>query len=377
MSRSIAGKIKLNSFADIVGGDDTAVTEVPLSDLHEFKNHPFRVLDDEKMEETVESIRKNCVLMPGIVRPRLDGGGYEIIAGHRRKRACELAGLATMPVLIKNYTDDEATVTMVDTNIQREDILPSEKAHAYRMKFDAMKHQGSGGGRTVESIGEAAGESGKTVQRYIWLSNLSDTLLGFVDEKKLPIRSGVEISYLTDKEQGWIEEIVGSTGVVITPAQAEKIKGYSQSKELTKALLNEILAEEKPKPRKITFKGEKLSKYFPEDMPVEEIEEKIKYFKKLYGPSSSFRICLQALHYTQFQRTVELNNMISYYLRSLKNFRHILSDLNEDEFEKILKSINSISQNENEFSQQKLLFIKLYKNIELAKANILQRKSIQ
>ena len=268
MSRSIAGKIKLNSFADIVGGDDTAVTEVPLSDLHEFKNHPFRVLDDEKMEETVESIRKNGVLMPGIVRPRLDGGGYEIIAGHRRKRACELAGLATMPVLIKNYTDDEATVTMVD-------ILPSEKAHAYRMKFDAMKHQGSGGGRTVESIGEAAGESGKTVQRYIWLSNLSDTLLGFVDEKKLPIRSGVEISYLTDKEQRWIEEIVGSTGVVITPAQAEKIKGYSQSKELTKALLNEILSEEKPKPRKITFKGEKLSKYFPEDMPVEEIEEKI------------------------------------------------------------------------------------------------------
>ena len=275
MSRSIAGKIKLNSFADIVGGDDTAVTEVPLSDLHEFKNHPFRVLDDEKMEETVESIRKNGVLMPGIVRPRLDGGGYEIIAGHRRKRACELAGLATMPVLIKNYTDDEATVTMVDTNIQREDILPSEKAHAYRMKFDAMKHQGSGGGRTVESIGEAAGESGKTVQRYIWLSNLSDTLLGFVDEKKLPIRSGVEISYLTDKEQRWIEEIVGSTGVVITPAQAEKIKGYSQSKELTKALLNEILSEEKPKPRKITFKGEKLSRYFPEDMPVEEIEEKI------------------------------------------------------------------------------------------------------
>ena len=260
MSRSIAGKIKLNSFADIVGGDDTAVTEVPLSDLHEFKNHPFRVLDDEKMEETVESIRKNGVLMPGIVRPRLDGGGYEIIAGHRRKRACELAGLATMPVLIKNYTDDEATVTMVDTNIQREDILPSEKAHAYRMKFDAMKHQGSGGGRTVESIGEAAGESGKTVQRYIWLSNLSDTLLGFVDEKKLPIRSGVEISYLTDKEQGWIEEIVGSAGVVITPAQAEKIKGYSQSKELTKELLNEIISEEKPKPRKINFKGEKQSR---------------------------------------------------------------------------------------------------------------------
>ena len=275
MSRSIAGKIKINSFADIVGGDDTAVTEVPLSDLHEFKNHPFRVLDDEKMEETVESIKKYGVLMPGIVRPRVDGNGYEIIAGHRRKRACEIAGLETMPVLIKNYSDDEATVTMVDTNIQREDILPSEKARAYRMKFDAMKHQGTGGGSTVESIGEAAGESGKTVQRYIWLSNLSDPLLTFVDEKKLPIRSGVEISYLTDKEQGWVEEIIGATGVVIAPAQAEKIKDYSQSRELTKALLKEILSEEKPKARKITFKGDKLSKYFPEDMAVEEIEEKI------------------------------------------------------------------------------------------------------
>ena len=156
MSRSIKGKIRINSFADLVGGDDAAVTEVPLTDLHEFKDHPFRVLDDAKMDETVESIKKYGVLMPGIVRPRAEGG-YEIIAGHRRKRACEIAGLETMPVLIKNYTDDEATVTMVDTNIQREDILPSEKARAYRMKFEAMKHQGSGGGSTLESIGEAAG----------------------------------------------------------------------------------------------------------------------------------------------------------------------------------------------------------------------------
>ena len=274
MSRSIAGKIKINSFADIVGGDDTAVTEVPIADLHEFKNHPFRVLDDEKMDETVESIKKYGVLMPGIVRPRTEGG-YEIIAGHRRRRACELAGLETMPVLIKNYTDDEATVTMVDTNIQREDILPSEKAHAYRRKFDAMKHQGSEGGSTFDSIGEAAGESGKTVQRYIWLSRLSEPLLGFVDEKKLPIRSGVEISYLNEKEQRWVEEIISGSGVVIAPAQAEKIKVYSQSKELTKALLLEILTDDKPKPRKITFKDEKLSKYFPDDMSPEEIEEKI------------------------------------------------------------------------------------------------------
>ena len=274
MSRSIKGKIRINSFADIVGGDDTAVTEVPLADLHAFKGHPFRVLDDAKMDETVESIKRYGVLTPGIVRPRAEGG-YEIIAGHRRRRACEIAGLETMPVLIKNYTDDEATVTMVDTNIQREDILPSEKARAYRMKFEAMKHQGSGGGSTFESIGEAAGESGKTVQRYVWLSRLSEALLSLVDEKKLPVRSGVELSYLTAKEQRLVEGVIHATGAVISPPQAEKIRGYSKSREITKALLTEMLTEEKPKPRKVTIKGERLSKYFPEDMSAEEIEDKI------------------------------------------------------------------------------------------------------
>ena len=274
MSRSIAGKIKINSFADIVGGDDSAVTEVPLSDLHAFKDHPFKVLDDEKMEETVESIKERGVLMPGIVRPRM-GGGYEIIAGHRRKRACELAGLETMPVVIRNYTDEEAVVAMVDTNLQREEILPSEKARAYRMKYDVMKHQGSGGGNTLDEIGESAGDSGKTVQRYICLSNLSDSLLGFVDEKKLPVVSGVHISYLTDKEQKWIEDKIQDTGVLISPAQAAKLKEYSQNKELTKAVIDLILDEEKPKARKVTFKGDKLSKYFPDEMSAEEIEEEI------------------------------------------------------------------------------------------------------
>lgn len=274
MSRTIAGKIKINSFADIVGGDDSAVTEVPLSDLHTFKDHPFRVLDDEKMEETVESIKERGVLMPGIVRPRI-GGGYEIIAGHRRKRACELAGLKTMPVVIRKYTDEEAVVAMVDTNLQREEILPSEKAHAYRMKYDVMKHQGSEGGNTLDEIGETAGDSGKTVQRYICLSNLSEGLLGFVDEKKLPVVSGVHISYLTDKEQKWIEDKIQNTGVLISPAQAAKIKEYSQNKELTKAVIDLILDEEKPKARKVTFKGDKLSKYFPDEMSAEEIEEEI------------------------------------------------------------------------------------------------------
>lgn len=274
MSRTIAGKIKINSFADIVGGDDSAVTEVPLSDLHTFKDHPFRVLDDEKMEETVESIKERGVLMPGIVRPRI-GGGYEIIAGHRRKRACELAGLKTMPVVIRKYTDEEAVVAMVDTNLQREEILPSEKARAYRMKYDAMKHQGSEGGNTLDEIGETAGDSGKTVQRYICLSNLTDTLLGYVDTKKLPIVSGVQLSYLKEKEQVWIEDIISETEIVVSSSQAEKIKGYSQSGELTKALLKEILTDEKPKPRKFVMKDDKISKFFSDDVTDEEIEETI------------------------------------------------------------------------------------------------------
>lgn len=274
MSRSIAGKIKINSFADIVGGDDTAVTEVPLTDLHSFRGHPFRVLDDEKMDETVESIRVHGVLMPGIVRPRSDGG-YEIIAGHRRKRACELAGLETMPVVIRNYTDEEAVVAMVDTNLQREEILPSEKARAYRMKYDIMKHQGGEGGNSFDNIGEAAGESGKTVQRYICLSNLTDTLLGYVDTKRLPIVSGVHLSYLKEKEQIWIEDIINETEIVVSASQAEKIKGYSQSRELTKALLREILTEEKPKPRKFVMKDDKISEFFSDDVTDEEIEQTI------------------------------------------------------------------------------------------------------
>ncbi|MBR1479271.1 MAG: ParB/RepB/Spo0J family partition protein [Lachnospiraceae bacterium] len=275
MSRSIAGKIKLNNFADLVGGDDTAITDVPLTDLHEFKNHPFRVLDDEKMDEMVESVKTNGILNPGIVRPRMEGGGYELIAGHRRKRACELAGLETMPVVIRNYSDDEATVVMVDTNLQREFILPSEKAHAYRMKFDAMSHQGSEGGNTLEEISEDAGESAKTVQRYIALSKLTDGLLAMVDEKKLAIRAGVELSYLKDKEQEWVETIMNEEEVLVSPDQASKIRNYSQNKELTKGLVHEILSEEKPKPRKVSLKTETINQYFDDDYSSEEIEKTI------------------------------------------------------------------------------------------------------
>ena len=139
MNKSIAGMIKISSYNDIVGGEDVSVIEVPLEELHQFKDHPFKVLDDDKMQDIVDSIKKHGVLMPGIVRPGKNGG-YEIIAGHRRRRACELAGLETMPVLVKDYTDDEAVIAMVDSNLQREEILPSEKAFAYRMKFEALSH---------------------------------------------------------------------------------------------------------------------------------------------------------------------------------------------------------------------------------------------
>lgn len=155
-----AAKVKLNSFDDLFGTEQPQagteqVQEIVLSELHEFKGHPFKVLDDEKMQETVESVREHGVLMPGIARPRAEGG-YEIIAGHRRRHACEAVGLETMPMFIRNYTDDEATIIMVDSNIQREDILPSEKAKAYRMKYDAMKHQGKKGvGNSLDELGEA------------------------------------------------------------------------------------------------------------------------------------------------------------------------------------------------------------------------------
>ncbi len=274
MSKSIAGKLKIDSFADYIDGEDIVINEIPLEDLYEFKNHPFRVLDDEKMAETVESIKAYGVLMPGIVRTRAEGG-YEIISGHRRKHACELAGLKTMPVIIREYTDDEAVVAMVDSNIQREEILPSEKAHAYSMKYEAWKHQGREGGHTLDEIGEAAGESGKTVQRYIWLSNLSENLLELVDDKTITIRVGIEISFLTQKEQAWVEELIEEENVRISDEQAKKIKDYSKDNELSKALLSEILLAEKTKPRRFVMKNDIISKYFSAETSIEEVEKTV------------------------------------------------------------------------------------------------------
>jgi len=274
MSRSITGKIKINSFADIIGGDDTLVTEVPLNEMHTFKNHPFRVIDDAKMDETVESIKKYGVLMPGIVRPRNEGG-YEIIAGHRRKRACELAGFETMPVLIRNYSDDEAVIVMIDSNIQREDILPSEKARAYKMKYEAMKHQGTAGGSTFDKIGEAAGENGKTVQRYISLSRLSDALLQYIDKKRISMRAGVELSSLNETEQGWVYDVLSGTNISLPISQAVKLREQSRNKKLDKEAVCRILASDTSRIKPFVINGEKLYTYFPEDVTEEEIEKTI------------------------------------------------------------------------------------------------------
>ena len=278
--RGSADKIKLSSFDDLFGTQEAGtgteqVQEIPLCELYEFRGHPFKVVDDEKMQETVESMKNYGVLMPGMARPRAEGG-YEIIAGHRRRHGCELAGLSTMPMFVRDYTDDEATIIMVDTNIQREDILPSEKARAYSMKYEAMKHQGKkGAGNSLDEVGEAAGESGKTVQRYIWLARLSDELLEMVDKKKIGLVQGVDISFLKEQAQEWVQVIMEETGANISTAQSAKLKEYGKKGELTMPMVRLILTEEKPKERKITLKAEKISRYFPEEYSESEIENVI------------------------------------------------------------------------------------------------------
>ena len=288
-----AAKVKLNSFDDLFGSSEmqTAGAEqiinAPLAELHDFKNHPFRVVDDEKMEETTESIRQYGVLVPGIARPRT-GGGYELIAGHRRKRGSQRAGKSEMPVIVRNYSDDEATIIMVDSNIQREDILPSEKAKAYKMKYEAMKHQGKKSGKnTLDEVGETAGESAKTVQRYIYLARLSDVLLDMVDKKKIGIVQGVELSFLTEQQQEWVQVALEETGVTISTAQASKLKEHGKSDELTLPMVRLILTEAKPRERKVTIKADRISRYFPEDYSNEQIENVIYQLLDEWNSSNS------------------------------------------------------------------------------------------
>ena len=274
-------EIQLTSYDDLLGisSEESEDTEkiiiAPLTELYTFKDHPFRVVDDEKMEETTESIRQYGVLVPGIARPRV-GGGYEIIAGHRRKRGSERAGKSEMPIIVRNYTDDEATIIMVDSNIQREDILPSEKAKAYKMKFEAMKHQGSKAGKhTYDEVGDAAGDNGKMVQRYIRLAELIPELLDMVDEKKLGFISGVDISYLSAEEQTMLCKKIEELTVVPNGTQAATLKKYSLSGELNAGVIDLLLSEEKPKVKKVTLKADRIKEYFTEEYSNDEIEEVI------------------------------------------------------------------------------------------------------
>lgn len=279
---SSASKIKLNSIDSLFGNVNTSneidatkeeVIEVNLSDLHTFKNHPFRVVDDEKMQETVESIKERGVLVPGIVRRRINGG-YEIISGHRRKRACELAGLTTMPVFVRDLTDDEAVIVMVDSNIQREEILPSEKAKAYKMKYEAMKHQGvsKGEGSSLEQMSEELGESKTTIQRYITIADMNDNLLKMIDDKKIGLTQGVTISSLSDNEQQKLSDIIEETSVVPSLAQSSEIKDMSKKGTFEENLVKALLTN-KPvaKKKNITIKADKIKDYIPEDYSEEQI----------------------------------------------------------------------------------------------------------
>lgn len=279
MRSKSAEKVKLSSFDDLFGKEEPVsgevVTSVPIDLLHPFKNHPFHVQDDEKMEETVESVKQYGILMPGIVRPYPDGG-YEVVAGHRRWRACELAGLEEMPVIIRDIDDDTATVIMVDTNIQREDILPSEKAFAYKMKYEALKHQGSKGEKyTAEMVGETAGDSGRTVQRYIRLANLISGLLDFVDVKKVPMIVGEKLSYLTREEQELVLEAMRNCEIIPTAAQAEAIKIFSEEKKLDGNAIYGLLLKKKNSGNGVTISAKKISSYFPSAYTKQEIENVI------------------------------------------------------------------------------------------------------
>ena len=262
------------------------VTMVPLEELHPFRNHPFTVLDDEKMMDTAQSIREHGVLVPAIVRP-LESGGYELVSGHRRKRGCELAGLAEMPVIIRDMDDDTATLYMVDSNIQRETILPSERAFAYKMKMDALNHQGArndkltsrqvvGKLETADIIGKDTGESGRQVQRFIRLTELIPELLSMVDERRIAFNPAVELSYLSREEQTLLLDAMDAEQATPSLSQAQRLKRFSQEGKLTWESMSAIMSEEKKSEvDKVTLTGDKLHKYFPKSYTPRQMEDTI------------------------------------------------------------------------------------------------------
>ncbi|NBK24340.1 MAG: ParB/RepB/Spo0J family partition protein [Spirochaetia bacterium] len=265
------------------------VIDIPLAQLHPFKNHPFKVTDDESMLETAESITKHGVLVPVIARPR-EEGGYELISGHRRKRASELAGKETLPCIVRNLDDDAATIIMVDSNIQRENILPSERAFAYKLKLEALDRQLGrppkenvgqvvptySGKRSTEIIGDQTGESYKQVQRFIRLTELVPELLDMVDAKKIAFNPAVELSYLMPHEQVQLMEAMDMEQATPSLSQAQRLKKYSQDGKLTFDVMTAIMSEDKKgELDKVTLTGEKLKKYFPKSYTPQQMEETI------------------------------------------------------------------------------------------------------
>ena len=281
--------ISLSSYDDIFSTDQSRadaqreqVQEIPLSELHPFEGHPFRVVDDEEMEKTVESIKEYGVLTPAIARPDPDGG-YEIISGHRRHHASELAGKETMPVIVREMDDDAAIILMVDSNLQREQLLPSERAFAYRMKMDAIKHQGkttspqvASKSRSDDEVGQKEGISGDTVRRYIRLTELVPQLLDMVDTGQIKFNPAVELSYLAREEQEQFIEAMDYAQAAPSLSQAQRIKKLAQSGECPLDAMCEIMNEvKKGELDKVTFKTDSLRKYFPKSYTSKQMEEKI------------------------------------------------------------------------------------------------------
>ncbi|MCD7717471.1 MAG: ParB/RepB/Spo0J family partition protein [Lachnospiraceae bacterium] len=293
--KSSAKNIKLASVDDLFKTDEgradderERVQEIAISELHPFKDHPFKVLDDEKMMETVESVQQYGVLVPIIARPSSEGG-YEIVSGHRRHRACELAGKETMPVIVRELDDDEAVLLMVDSNLQRESILPSERAFALKMKLDAMKRQAGRptkencsqvgnnlSKRSSELLAEEMGQSKNQIFRYIRLTELIPPLLDMVDEKKIAFNPAYELSFLKPKEQEMLIETMDYEQATPSLSQAQRLKQFSQDGRLTEDSMLAIMSEEKkPVQDRVMFTSDVLRKYFPKDYTPRKMEETI------------------------------------------------------------------------------------------------------
>ena len=294
--KSSARNVKLASVDDLFTTEETRqeiqaeanrekVQMLPLTELHPFRNHPFKVKDDEAMANTVDSVRQYGVLVPAIARP-LESGGYELVSGHRRRHASELAGLMEMPVIVRELDDDAATIIMVDSNLQRETLLPSERAFAYKMKLEAMKHQGLRSGltsrqvvgklETSDLLGQSTGESGRQVQRFIRLTALIPDLLNLVDEKKVAFNPAVELSYLKTEEQVLLLDAMESEQTTPSLSQAQRLKKFSQEGKLSVDVMRAIMSEEKkPEMDKVIFTSAKLRQYFPKSYTPQQMENTI------------------------------------------------------------------------------------------------------